>query len=87
MHAIVPLCDSEHDTVVVGDINENGMKQGTIATELQCHGLKQLVKEPTHIFGKALDHVYVNKPSKVISVQVKQTYFSDHDAVIVMYDL
>ena len=42
-----------------------------------------MVKEPTHLDGALLDHVYLHKffPSKNMNAVVKNICFSDHDAV------
>ena len=42
-----------------------------------------VVKEPTHLDGALLDHVYLHKffPRKNVNAVVKNIYFSDHDAV------
>ena len=42
-----------------------------------------MVKEPTHLHGGLLDHVYLLKlfPKMNINSFVKNIYFLDHDAV------
>ena len=40
-----------------------------------------LVKSPTTDQGSLIDHVYYRNPSRNITVEVQDTYFSDHDTV------
>ena len=48
-------------------------------------GFTQIVKEPTHLEGNIIDHIYINKPLEAMRVMVYHhpVYFSDHDKIIV----
>ena len=72
-------------TLIAGDFNicysrnpNNRMSKG-----IQNTGFNQLMKEPTHILGGHIDHVYW-KPSNNIwmdpVIQRYSPYYSDHDA-------
>ena len=75
------------DTVhlILGDFNINAQDQdqsNTLQQALQDY--QQIVKEPTHLGGGVLDHIYVRKSFlndfKMDSV-MKCVYFSDHDTI------
>ena len=44
----------------------------------------QMVNKPTHIYGSAIDHIYIKKTLMEefsTNVTVENIYFSDHDAL------
>ena len=41
----------------------------------------QLVTSPTTAKGTLIDHVYYNRPTRDNIVEVRETYYSDHDTV------
>ena len=45
-------------------------------------GFTQLLKSPTTDQGTLLDHVYCSGALNGIVVEVSDTYYSDHDAVL-----
>ena len=52
--------------IVVGDFNvwvdvEGDRDAKKLLTLMHAYGLTQLIREPTHIAGHTLDHLYVNK--------------------------
>ena len=70
--------------ILLGDFNIDAFDSDACA---KLHGIlsnyRVVVKEPTHLDGALLDHVYLHKlfPSKNVNVVVKNISFSDHDAV------
>ena len=70
-------------SVVLGDFNENVLSgsDSQLIDLMSSYGYSQLVQSPTTAQGTLLDHVYCNNSSIVISVQVQDTYYSDHDTV------
>ena len=46
---------------------------------------KQLVNRPTHVEGGKLDQLYVRKLD-VVDVSLHHPYYSDHDAIIAMFE-
>ena len=75
--------------VILGDFNINAFKTPSSLSNLLCD-YDQVVQEPTHISGTLIDHVYIKKSLfDILDIRciVKNTYFSDHDAVIFIFDL
>ena len=82
------LSMAENDIdVILGDFNINAFTTNNLS-DLLCEYV-QIVQEPTHISGSLIDHVYVKQSlfdSYDIKCIVKNTYFSDHDAVMFQFD-
>ena len=70
--------------ILLGDFNIDAFDSDASA---KLHDIvsyyRLVVKEPTHLDGALLDHVYLHKlfPSKNVNAVVKNVYFSGHDAV------
>ena len=69
--------------IILGDFNINGFEQNeNLENILVDYTL--IVKQPTHLLGSLLDHVYIKNSFKdniSIKCMVKKFFFSDHDAV------
>ena len=66
--------------VILGDFNEHQPNSPILS--LMCkHGFTQLVESPTTPQGTLLDHVYYKNPPSNVTIQVKDTYYSNHDTV------
>ena len=71
-------------SVVCGDLNvclkrepKNAFSQG-----MEGMGLRQIVKEATHVLGGQIDHFYVSREAVVrTSLERMSPFFSDHDAL------
>ena len=74
---------SKTSCVALGDFNEDLLHQpNSPILSIMCkYGFRQLVQPPTTPQGTLLDHVYYNGPPSNVTVQVKDTYYSDHDTV------
>ena len=70
-------------TIILGDFNENLLSQSNtnVVSLMSNNGYTQLVRSPTTDNGTLIDHVYYNRPSSDIIVQVHDTYYSDHDSI------
>ena len=70
-------------TVIVGDFNEDAMhKNGSqIEQFMSSHGYTQLKMQPTTDRATLIDHVYFSGQCNGMVVQVRDVYYSDHDAV------
>ena len=69
--------------IMLGDFNINGFERNEYLENILAD-YTLIVKEPTHLMGSLLDHVYLKNNFKDnISVKclVKIFFFSDHDAV------
>lgn len=69
--------------VILGDFNEDLLHQinSPILTLMSEYGFAQLVSSPTTPQGTLLDHVYCRYPPNHVAIQVKDTYYSDHDTI------
>ena len=51
-HQIQNIADAGYPVIILGDFNEDLLKTSTDGhTALTSHGLKQVIKQPTHMFG------------------------------------
>ena len=73
------------DIILLGDFNFDALEcTAPLYKWLKESKFHQLVKEPTHIDGGALDQVYVSSSIfNMTKYQIHALYFSDHDAVCV----
>ena len=73
-------------TIVLGDINDNILENCSQVTRLMfSYGYTQLVKYPTTERATLIDHVYFSKQCNDILVQVRDVYYSDHNAAQYQY--
>ena len=70
-------------SIILGDFNDDIVSQpnSSIVSLMSNYGYTQLVMNPTTSKGTLIDHVYYNRPTNDIIVQVHDTYYSDHDTV------
>ena len=71
--------------IILGDFNINAFSKNHNLCEV-LSDFKQIVKEPTHIAGGLLDHVYIkNQLLETFQVQTQLRYinYTDHDAVVI----
>ena len=75
-------------TLIVGDVNicfrenyRNQFIQGLIK-----FGFKQMINEPTHIYGRIIDHAYILDPNKNTDLIIERysPYYSDHDGLCII---
>ena len=64
-------------TLIVGDFNENLLKDERICQYLSEQKFHQHIQKPTHIEGGILDHVYTKNITE-FSYMINSTYYSDH---------
>ena len=77
---LVYTSNADLPTLILGDFNED-QPNSSIVRLKSAHGYTQLVTTPTTDKGTLIDHVYYNKPTSDIILQVHDTYYSDHDTV------
>ena len=80
------LIDGTQETLILGDFNicSKSEKNNSIQRCLQGHGLKQIVKEATHIRGRMIDHIYLKNHANeaVVDLERYSPYYTDHDALL-----
>ena len=81
------MINPKKTTLIVGDMNicyrdnfQNRLIQGLIKL-----GFKQIVEEPTHIYGRIIDHVYILNPKRGAELIIERysPYYSDHDGLCI----
>ncbi|XP_026114512.1 uncharacterized protein LOC113092934 isoform X2 [Carassius auratus] len=82
LHVIDELEKQSGKKVIMGDFNEDILTSSTIGTLMELHGYSQHVQHPTTEKGTLIDHVYV-KDAENVSVEIVQTYYSFHQAVLI----
>ena len=79
------LLNLKNTTIIGGDINLcfNKEKNNTFTTFLLSIGFSQLIKNPTHIDGGLIDHLYFHPIGEMLNITVEAfgKYYSDHDAI------
>lgn len=80
---LIHASNTDMPTLILGDFNIDIVSQpnSSIVSLMSNHGYAQLVLSPTTSKGTLIDHVYYNRPTNDIIVQVHDTYYSDHDTV------
>ena len=65
------------------DFNEDIVSRpnSNIVSLMSNNGFTQLVRNPTTAKGTLIDHVYYNRPTSDVVVEVRDTYYSDHNTV------
>ena len=83
--AVKENIDSNKQTIVCGDLNFNFLREGNhrVATLLKSLGFKQIVQEPTTIYGSCLDHIYL-RTKFMHKHRLYHPYYSDHECVCLM---
>ncbi len=84
------LIDIQKTCIVGGDINKCFIKdQNNPLTEfLLAFGFSQMVKNPTHLHGSLLDHIYFcqgpDREKYEVTIESHGKYYTDHDAITIM---
>ena len=79
--------DTSVSQVIVGDFNFHSRDTNLLKEYFETMELCQLVKTPTHVAGRILDHAYVSKCLEDrINVDVQFKYYSDHAALHISLD-
>jgi exonuclease III len=86
LNHITTLITQERLTIICGDLNICYIianKNNRITKHLKNSNFKQVVKYPTHIRGRLIDHVYHNLNNELI-VNQYTPYYTDHDGICVI---
>ena len=83
------ILDKEKTTLITGDFNICGIqeKRNVVGKYLERQGFLQLIREATHIEGRVIDQVFINRKDIIIEVQRYSPYYSDHDAILISLDI
>ena len=85
LNNITSLISQERPTAICGDFNicYNANRHNRITKHLEKEHYKQVVKNPTHIRGRLIDHFYHNLDIEVI-VNQYTPYYTGHDGICVI---
>ena len=75
---------TRHVDIILGDFNINLLGKPVATSSSALTNFIQIVKEPTHLSGSLIDHVYIHQDLLgIVNAEVKNfdVYFSDHDAI------
>ena len=80
------IIDQSKSTLIVGDFNICYLSQRghPVIKFLEEKGFCQLVKSPTHVDGRLIDHVYQftpNQATRKMKVDQQSPYYTDHDII------
>ena len=83
---LLSMIDQSKSTLIVGDLNICYLSQRShpVISFLESNGFCQLVKSPTHVDGRLIDHVYHYTPehaNKEMNVEQQSPYYTDHDII------
>ena len=83
------LFNAKKVTYLVGDFNLCFESESShpVLREIRNLGFEQMVKFPTHMAGRLIDHVHVFSPNdfpQCIDVRQQSPYFTDHDLLSVI---
>ena len=71
-----------NNIVIMGDFNDNILKQSSICKFMGLKGFTQHVTQETTEMGTLIDHVYVKTTQFNVECAVMPTYFSDHEGIV-----
>ena len=77
------LMQARNIDIILGDFNINGLIPNPASSLLE-DDYELILKEPTHLSGSMLDHVYISKQLLIeinVDAFVCTLFFSDHDAI------
>ena len=83
LRCLMAAIPKKYHVIITGDFNDNLLDKDN-SDLLNCmkeFGFYQYVSKPTTDSGSLLDHMYYNEMRNDITVEVVDTYFSDHDSV------
>ena len=83
------ILDKEKTTLITGDFNICVIqeKRNVVSQYLERKGFLQVIKEATHIEGRVIDQVFINRRDLIIELQRYSPYYSDHDAILISLDI
>ena len=74
-------------TIVLGDVNISPASSSPLIQLMSSRGFTQLVQVPTTDSGSLIDYIYYNGTTDNTFVDVVDTYYSDHDATYLSFQL
>ena len=75
---------TRHINIILGDFNINVLGKPVATLSSALTNFIHIVKEPTHLSGSLIDHVYIHQDllgNANVEVKNFDVYFSDHDAI------
>ena len=82
---IIEFRDENLHLMIVGDFNIDTENFDVFTQHLINFDLVQLVKEPTHIEGRTIDHLWVSKNLPKIELSYQYPYYTQHKSLLVKF--
>lgn len=84
LHIIEELEKHSGQKIIMGDFNDDIFTSSMTMKLMEQHGYTQHVQRPTTEKGTLIDHVYTKQMEHII-VDVVQTYYSFHQAILISF--
>ena len=72
--------------MIIGDFNIDARNLDLLTNHFIRHNLVQLVKEPTHIEGRIIDHLWVSQNLPKIDLNFHYPYYTQHKSLIIKFE-
>ena len=82
---IIEYRDESLDLMILGDFNIDTENFDVFTQHLINFDLVQLVKEPTHIEGRTIDHLWVSKSIPKLELSYQYPYYTQHKSLLVKF--
>ena len=81
---LAKIVNDKKKTVIAGDFNICSKEESSdiVIDYLLKSGFKSMMKEPTQIIGRFIDHCYISKNAEIAEIERYSPYYSDHDALL-----
>ena len=73
------------NTIIIGDFNVDEKDDDVLLQHFLANNMVQLVKEPTHIEGRTIDHVWVSKSFSDLNLTLKYPYYTQHKSILIKF--
>ena len=80
------LRDESLHLIMIGDFNIDSRDFDVLTQHFIENNLVQLVKEPTHIEGRIIDHVWVSKMFPKFDLSHQYPYYTQHKSIIIRFE-
>ena len=72
--------------MIIGDFNIDARSFDVLIQHYHQYGLIQLVREPTHIEGRIIDHLWVSKSVPNLDLSYQYPYYTQHKSLIITFE-
>ena len=73
-------------TMIIGDFNLDAREFDVLTKHFIENDMVQLVKEPTHIEGRVIDHLWVSKNFPKLKLNLEYPYYTQHKSLVIKFE-